>query len=100
MATRADRRSSRLSDRRSYGDRAALLEMLRLPVGQMYFARFAKKEEGQCNLLAWFAVQEFKTVPAECLEFRQHKAREIVRKYVTVGARSCLLYTSPSPRDS
>ena len=88
MATRADRRSSRLSDRRSYGDRAALLEMLRLPVGQMYFARFAKKEEGQCNLLAWFAVQEFKTVPAECLEFRQHKAREIVRKYVTVGARS------------
>ena len=54
----------------------------------MYFARFAKKEEGQCNLLAWFAVQEFKTVPAECLEFRQHKAREIVRKYVTVGARS------------
>ena len=78
--------ASSRSERRSYGDHAGLLEMLRLPIGQAYFARFAKREAGQTNLLAWFDSQEFKTIPAASVEFRQHKAREIVRKYVAESA--------------
>jgi hypothetical protein len=94
--TRSTRRFSLTNRSRRSGvvreeDCDAFLDMLRLPVGQACFARFARTDEtwnrhsARSLLLCWLDVQELKTIPPNS-DFRIHKGLDLIKKYVSKGA--------------